>query len=217
MTTPVKLHRVGTEQEVTVQKIRLKQPVSYPSEFFANDPSRPPLPIEIISDDLMDNYRNNIVNTLLQAHKLLPEVIYSYLLGFCQRNPEDLEEKWTTFGLTLNPGSITSLDLFKPIEYKPPDIPTVEGTATKEDDIWIVLAIMGIYRLKSITRTDHQVEIADRLHAILSEFKSIKIHYAIQDSIYQVGKLRKLIAGMDMFYFKFKICIDKVRKYHRQI
>lgn len=207
------LYRVGTEEKVVVQEINLKQPVSYPSEYFETTKERPPLPVASISDEQMNYYRNNILETLESAGRLNPEIVYSYILGFCQRNGETLEEKWESFKLILEPGKITPLDLFKHTPYNPPDVQAVEGEATDKSDTWIMLALMGIYRLKSINRADQQADIADKLQVLLSEFTKTKIHYAAQDAIYQTGKIRRLVAGLDMFYFRFRTSPNAVIRF----
>lgn len=187
--------------------------MSYPSEYFELTKDRPPLPVATISDVQMNYYRNQIVDTLKSAGRLNPEIVYSYLLGFCQRNEETLEENWESFNLVLEPGKITPLHLFKHTPYDPPDVQAVEGEATAKSDTWIMLALMGIYRLKSINRADQQSEIADRLQVLLSEFTSLKIHYGAQDSIYQTGKIRRLVAGLDMFYFRFRMSPNAVIRF----
>lgn len=100
--------------------------------------------------------------------------------------------------------TITPLSLFKTVDYKPPDTSTSTEKAEADDDIWIVLILKGIYRLKSISRPDHQQLVAAKLHSVLSEYTTLTVHYAIQDSIDHGSKMRKLVAGIDMFYYRFK-------------
>ncbi|ADU05400.1 nucleocapsid protein [Scophthalmus maximus rhabdovirus] len=182
----------------------------YPSKFFANK-KKPSISLRLATTDAqLDAMRAYIKSNLKRGDgQLGVEDVKAYVASVMMKQKEQADTKWESFGLVIADAGveITIANLFEVTTLKWKDAPVATETATAEDDIWMVLTLLGLARISENTQYDAY---ADKLAANLGNLIKARTNgkekcpsYARFSGWTRDRDFMKLVAGIDMFYHHF--------------
>nr|AXY65009.1 nucleocapsid [Hapavirus flanders] len=181
----------------------------YPKAFFdANGQMAPTLTIEQSSFDLK-TIRGVIYDGIMKG-TLRVQYVIRYLYLVCKEMTEVLEADWQSHGVVIgNKGdTVNPFSMFQVVEDTSNKLDATGGTNIESDqDGWMTLYLLYIYRHSRITNVQYQTALWDRLKIQITTAHPNPGNYQTPKNIYrswlQNKNYTKIVAGVDMFFCKF--------------
>nr|UUB88389.1 nucleoprotein [Yata virus] len=186
-------------------------PPQYPADFFRNNKNtKPHIRIPMSELDL-DRVRKFVHAGIIDRNKLKLPHAMRYLFLVLSKIKEKLDNDWKSFGVTIGLKD-QDLDPFCMYVVHHDAGPQVDGTESTtvgpEDDDWMVMYLLGIYRLGRTQNDTHKGNLATRLLAQMKSLNPRTLNITNDDALQNiwVGNTDycKLIAGIDMYFNRFK-------------
>lgn len=206
-----KIRYLPTGQIITPQIALQTKSHQYPSEWFKRNPGGKPricaLGKKITTEDLRIN-----VASALEAGLLTSQLAVAYLCRVLSLQMEPLDEDWTSYGTTigLKGTSISPLSLINVTEKEGMPGAMTGSQATAEDDKWMAMFLVSVYRIVRIGNVGYRTTVAKRLFDRIKNYRKVGDSGMTMDIVYTnyskwLGDENyvKLIAAIDMFYYKY--------------
>ncbi|AEI17630.1 N gene product [Kotonkan virus] len=200
-----------TETSVKAIKPTDNVPPQYPGDYFGRSKGTKPT-IRIPQSKLDLQAARELVKGGLSKGELSVKhgIRYLYLL-MCEVN-ETMDGDWESFGVVIGKKgeNCNPLSMFNIIEE---DDKLIDGTknpkATPEDDKWMALAVISMYRLGRTTNQTHRNTVITKLNAQMQGISKDAIPMidlpSLQSSWVANQDFCKIVAGIDMFFNKHKM------------
>ncbi|AJR28533.1 nucleoprotein [Joinjakaka virus] len=186
-----------------------KVPPQYPSEYFKNHlNSKPSLTIGQKKLDL-PTVRQIIKAGILKSDIKIQHV-NRYLFLLFKEQKERLDQQWASFGVTIGTKD-EDINPFSLVDVSEMDDPIIDGTgdntATPEDDPWMALYLVYVYRHSRANNAAYQASLFERLKVQISAVSNLQVQLVSPKLSYKSWLANrsycKIIAVLDMFYCKF--------------
>ncbi|AJN08918.1 N protein [Ekpoma virus 2] len=181
----------------------------YPADYFKNQKKRPivrlPKPLHTLDELRL------IIKGGLRASKLDTSHILMYMRLVLETIKEDVQREWESFNLKLARvgDQIGPLDLLEIEDY---DEKQRDGTkdqaGDREDDHWIMLILLGFYRINKISHNQYRASMISKLNQQANNInpEAIKLidNPQMISMICSNPNFSKLVAAVDMFLYENK-------------
>ncbi|AJR28574.1 nucleoprotein [Gray Lodge virus] len=198
-----------TNKEIQFVAPSDKTPPQYALEFFAKNGSIRPLIMIPQKDYTLDDIRGIIHHEILQQDLKLSHVIrYLYLVG--TGITETLDENWVSFGVEIGRKGNT-VNVFCMMDVKEEDDKRADGTSdpniTSDEDKWMALYLLFIYRYSRASNAAYQAGLVDKLRMQVASVTLNPPAFNPPKGTYRAWlnnkNFTKLVAAFDMFFCKF--------------
>ncbi|CAH17544.1 nucleocapsid protein [Isfahan virus] len=207
MTSVVK--RIATGSSVLAVLPANEDPVEFPGDYFLQNPGKirvcinRKLDVATLRQYVYEGLKNGDVHV---CH------INSYLYQVLKDTRDEAQSDWISFGVSLavKGGIVSVFDTLMIEDYRgeAPDGRKCDGR-TIDDDKWLPMLILGLYRVSRATQEDYKKSLLQKLYA-QCKLRSPQAEELVEDAaeFYEVwsndSNFLKLVAAIDMFFHKFK-------------
>ncbi|AIW61118.1 nucleoprotein [Harrison Dam virus] len=184
------------------------------------DKDKPEYPSEVLHEGktiglVIPNY-NGTLQALARAvrhgidkNKLSCDVAKVYLYCYFKEIKEQLDHNWVSFGITIGAKgqTITPFNIFT--VTRAGEITLGESAEADESDyLWMAIYLLVAYRVGRATKGDYKSKIAEASERVLKAAKpsapKYQASWGSSDQWINDINYCKIVAGIDMFFFKFK-------------
>ncbi|ASM90771.1 nucleoprotein [Holmes Jungle virus] len=181
----------------------------YPREFFEKNPGQKPL-VNVPHKDIdLANIRNIIKSGILQGGLVISYVLrFIYLIG--KAIGDELDDNWQSFNVIIG-GKGDKITPWSLVEIKEEDSRRVDAnvdqTATADDDKWMLMYILFVYRHARAQVSNYKKTLFEKFQTQISPLLPNKITLTSPPPLYNSWLSNKnyckMIAAIDMFFCHF--------------
>lgn len=190
--------------------VAVHKPVTYPSEWFANNPKKKPLfkVIAVTKDELAQ--LNQTVSVNFFVREISIDLLTAFVFYNMLKYPAKLETKWESFGRVIGDANqeITISDLVEvKTEGSPGNRLTHGSEKVPEEEIFgLIIAICSLYRITQATVADYKIALTRRVDDLIKkrmQTTNLALTVDKYGSISTDPWYPTLMAMMDMFLQEF--------------
>ncbi|AEG25350.1 nucleoprotein [Vesiculovirus jurona] len=201
--------RISTGTNVLAVLPASEDPVEYPEDYFKENPGKVKV---FISRGTDLNKLRQFVYEGIKSGDVSVCHINSYLYQVLKGIQEEAPSEWKSFGvqIAVKGQKIGIFDLLEVDDYRGP-IPDGKSSSgrTADDDKWLPMLILGLYRVGRATQEDYKKMLMSNLNA-QCKLRSNQAEEIVDDTsdFYQAwgndSNFLKIVAAVDMFFHYFK-------------
>ncbi|AJR28592.1 nucleoprotein [Vesiculovirus radi] len=204
-----KIKHIASGTEVEVRLPASEDPVEYPGDYFSKNRQKPKL--YICDGANLDDMRQSVEQGLISRNVDICHV-NAYLYHVLKDIEAVADQDWSSFGISIAKAG-DRVKLFDMLDVETlnqkPSAGQACPTATKEDDRWLPMYLLGLYRVGRATVVSYQSELLEALsNQCKLRSKEFKELVQTQSDFFEAWgndlNFTKIVAAVDMFFHKFK-------------
>ncbi|AFH89676.1 nucleocapsid protein [Vesiculovirus bogdanovac] len=204
-----KIKHIASGADVEVRLPASEDPVEYPSEFFSKLQQKPKL--YVADGHTVEQLRQFVEQGLISRNVNIVH-INSYLYHVLKDTEALCDRDWTSFGINIGKaGSKVKIFDMLDVEYleNKPNAGQACPEACKDDDVWLPMYLLGLYRVGRATVPSYQNDLMEALNT-QCKFRSPKFRELVQaqSDFYEAWSndlnFTRIVAAVDMFFHRFK-------------
>lgn len=205
------IYSIKQDKVYSIAEPEFLKTFDYPSKKLEELGGKPPLHLSFSTDSSLDTARV-WAYAFIAGSEIGPGVVLEYLYHLYLTINENLSTPWTSYKIVIGEKDVGPLDLLNiKISKDVKPAPTIDNpmTLTAEDDLYMLIIIMGLYRY-SKCHPRQQPSISTKIESLAGQFRSSSKLIINVDMCGKSGLLlsdnnefEMLASALDMFLNKF--------------